>query len=85
MSGTTFGLELVNELRQQTQILAECVQLLATESYDNAITIRKELKKVDTILLNKIDQLEKVMKKEFLEIEEVSKTSKPLLIFRFFS
>lgn len=72
-SGTTHGLELVNEFRQQTHCLATYVSLLASETDDNLVRIKKELAKFE-IIFNKIAQLDEDLKKGFSRIDEVSNT-----------
>ncbi|CAG2253724.1 unnamed protein product [Mytilus edulis] len=57
-------------LNEEKQIIEDMEKWKIHGSNDNIITIKKELQKVDTYLLNKIDQLEKDMNKGFLEIDE---------------
>lgn len=72
LSGTTYGLELVNEFRQQTRALAKYSQLVATETDSNLIRMENELKKDEILLLHKLDQLKKDIYKRLFKIEEVS-------------
>ncbi|XP_063408732.1 uncharacterized protein LOC134692212 [Mytilus trossulus] len=71
LSGTTYGLELVNEFRQQTRALAEYSQLVATETDSYFIRKENELKKNEILLLHKVDQLKKDIDKRLFEIDEV--------------
>ncbi|VDI01283.1 Hypothetical predicted protein [Mytilus galloprovincialis] len=61
LSGTTVGLELVNELRQQTCVLGEYARQIATGTDGNFTKINNELEKIQTLLINRIDQLQKDM------------------------
>lgn len=72
LSGTTHGLKLVNEFRQETHVLAVYATLVATETDDNLTRIKNELEKFE-IILDRITQLDKDMKQELLEIDKVSK------------
>lgn len=73
LSGTTLGLELVNDIRQQTHSLAEYTNLIATETDQNSMKIKNALENFD-ILFNTFTELEKKMKTGFLEINKVSET-----------
>ncbi|CAC5396533.1 unnamed protein product [Mytilus coruscus] len=70
LSGTTHGLELVNELRQQTHVLAVYAKLVATEADDNCLRVKNELDKFEINILQKVVQLDKDMKTGFLEIDK---------------
>ncbi|CAG2202996.1 unnamed protein product [Mytilus edulis] len=69
LSGTTVGLELVNELRQQTCVLGEYASKIATGTDGNFTKINNELEKIQTLLINRIDQLQK-------DMEEIDKRVK---------
>ncbi|CAC5421083.1 unnamed protein product [Mytilus coruscus] len=69
----TLGLELVNDIRQQTNALAEYTKLVANETDYNSMRINHVMKNVDT-LLNTVTQLEKKMKTVYSEMNKVSKT-----------
>lgn len=71
MSGTTHGLELLNEFRQETHDLAEYAKLVAVGTDGEFVRITNELKKFE-IIFNQIAQLDKDMKKGFSEIDTVS-------------
>lgn len=72
MSGTTLGLELVNDIRQQTHALAEYTKLVGNETDNNSMKIKDVLENFD-VLLNSVTELEKDMKTKFLEVNKVSK------------
>ncbi|CAC5387258.1 unnamed protein product [Mytilus coruscus] len=65
-SGTPVGLELVNEIRQQTCVLGEYARLIGVRTDENFTKINNELEKIEILLLNKIAQLEK-------DVEEMDK------------
>ncbi|CAG2219072.1 unnamed protein product [Mytilus edulis] len=69
LSGTTHGLELVNEFRQQTHLLAVYAALVATETDDNFMRIKHKLEKFE-IIFDRIAQLDKNMKQGLLEIDK---------------
>ncbi|CAC5425504.1 unnamed protein product [Mytilus coruscus] len=71
LSGTTLGLELVHDIHQHTQVLAEYTTLVANESDQNSIRINHVLENFD-ILLNKLTQKEKDMKTGLVEINKVT-------------
>ncbi|XP_071141766.1 uncharacterized protein [Mytilus edulis] len=74
LSGTTHGLGLVNELRQQTHALAVYTKLVATETYDNCMRVIEVLDKFKINILEKLVQLDKDMKTGFLEIDKKLKS-----------
>ncbi|XP_052102316.1 uncharacterized protein LOC127735917 [Mytilus californianus] len=65
LNGTALGLELVNEIRQQTYVLAEYAKLVARETDDNLFKIKKELDNCGRILQNEKVQF----KKDILKIQ----------------
>ncbi|CAG2253037.1 unnamed protein product [Mytilus edulis] len=69
LSGTTVGFELFNELRQQTCVLGEYARQIATGTDDNFTRINNELEKIQILLINSIDQLQK-------DLEEIDKRVK---------
>lgn len=73
MSGTTLGLELINEICQQTHVLAEYAKLVATETDNDFVMIKKNLGNFEKLLSNKVDHLEKDMDRGFSEIDKVRK------------
>ncbi|XP_071178213.1 uncharacterized protein [Mytilus edulis] len=60
LSGTTLGLELVNDIRKQTQVLAEYTNQVAGKTDYNSIRIMNVLENFDT-LFNAVTQLKKDM------------------------
>ncbi|XP_071149401.1 uncharacterized protein [Mytilus edulis] len=58
LSGTTLGLEIVGDIRQQTQTLSEYVQTLCTETDSQFIKVQKEL----TIFKNDLHMLQERIK-----------------------
>ncbi|CAC5377155.1 unnamed protein product [Mytilus coruscus] len=73
LSGTTFGLELVNEIRQQTQSLAEYSKHVVTTTDNNFLKMKKELDNCEKVFENKVNNLKKNNEREFCELKEVSK------------
>lgn len=71
MSGTTLGLELVNDIFQETHVLAKHTKLVAIGTEHNSMRIEHTLENIDKIL-NRLTQLERDMKTEFLEMNTVS-------------
>lgn len=71
LSGTTLGLELVNDIRQQTQVLAEYTKLVANETDKNSTRINHVLENFKTLLVE-LTELKKEMKTGFVEINKVS-------------
>lgn len=69
MSGTTHGLELVNEFCQHTHVLAAYVVSLTTETDACLKKVNEKFKS----FFNSIKQLDEDMKKGFCEIDKVSK------------
>ncbi|VDI17822.1 Hypothetical predicted protein [Mytilus galloprovincialis] len=58
MSGTTLGLEIVGEIRQQTHVLSRYVQTLCTETDSQFIRVQKELSN----LVNSLEEHEERLK-----------------------
>ncbi|VDI18987.1 Hypothetical predicted protein, partial [Mytilus galloprovincialis] len=58
LSGTVLGLEIVEEIRQQTHVLSEYVQALCSETYSQFISVQKELKDLENSLQERIRNLE---------------------------
>ncbi|CAC5421080.1 unnamed protein product [Mytilus coruscus] len=71
LSGTTLGLELVNDIRQQTHVLAKYTKLVKNVTDNNSMRITN-VQENFYILLNKFTELEKDMKRGFLEINKRS-------------
>lgn len=62
LSGTTFGLEFLNEFCQQTQVLAEYVTSVATKTDDEFMRIKSELEKFKIIMEKRLSEIDKVSK-----------------------
>ncbi|XP_071172953.1 uncharacterized protein [Mytilus edulis] len=62
LSGTPLGLELVNEIREQTRDLAEYAQTVASSADDNFEKIRKELVEITKTFDDRISFIEKELK-----------------------
>ncbi|CAG2209520.1 unnamed protein product [Mytilus edulis] len=60
LSGTTLGLEIVGDIRQQTHVLSEYVQTLCTETDSQFIKVQKELSRIENDLQGRIKSLESV-------------------------
>lgn len=60
MSGTTLGLEIVEEIRQHTHVLSEYVQTASTEADNQFIRVHNELKDLENGLQERIKNLENV-------------------------
>lgn len=73
MSGTTLGLELVNDIRQHTHVLAEYTQMVAIETDRSSIRIKNVLENYE-IILNRLRELEKDVENAFSDMNKVSKT-----------
>ncbi|CAG2233483.1 unnamed protein product [Mytilus edulis] len=58
LSGTTLGLDIVGDIRQQTHILSEYVQTLCTETDSQFIKVQKELSRIENDLQERIKNLE---------------------------
>lgn len=71
MSKTSHGLELLNEICQETHDLAVYATLVAEGTEDQFVRIKNELKQFE-IILNEIAQLDEGMKKGFSDIDKVS-------------
>lgn len=71
LSGTTLGLELVNDIRKQTHVLAEGIKLVANQTDDNSMTIQHFLETFDIYLNDTTAGM--------LEIKKVSSTVVNLL------
>lgn len=71
LSGTTLGLELVNDIREQTHVLAEGIKLVANQTDDNSMTIQHFLETFDIYLNDTTAGM--------LEIKKVSSTVVNLL------
>ncbi|CAG2247237.1 unnamed protein product [Mytilus edulis] len=71
LSKTSHGLELLNEIRQETHDLAVYATLVAEGTEDQFVRIKNELKQFE-IILNEIAQLDEGMKKGFSDIDKVS-------------
>ncbi|XP_076087982.1 uncharacterized protein LOC143058366 [Mytilus galloprovincialis] len=56
--GTTLGLDIVGDIRQQTHILSEYVQTLCTETDSQFIKVQKELSRIENDLQERIKNLE---------------------------
>ncbi|XP_071142658.1 uncharacterized protein [Mytilus edulis] len=69
LSETTHGLELLNEFRQETHVLAVYATLVAEGTDDQFVRIKNELKQFE-IILNEIAQLDEGMKKGFSDIDK---------------
>ncbi|CAG2251718.1 unnamed protein product [Mytilus edulis] len=71
LSGTTLGLEIVGDIRQQTHVLSRYVQTLCTESDSQFIKVQKELSRIENDLQGRIKSLESLtMDKEIGEWEQ---------------
>ncbi|XP_071150632.1 uncharacterized protein [Mytilus edulis] len=68
MSGTTLGLEIVGEIRQQTHVLSRYVQTLCTETDSQFIRVQKELSN----LVNSLEEHEERLK----SLESIAKENK---------
>ncbi|XP_071138271.1 uncharacterized protein [Mytilus edulis] len=62
LNGTISGLEIVDDIRQQTHVLSEYVQILCTKTDDQFIKVRNELKDIEDSLQKRIRYLESVKK-----------------------
>lgn len=74
LSGTPLGLEIVDEMRQQTHILSEYVQTLCTEADSQFIKVQKELREFENGLmevLERIRNLENVGEKSIRYIKQI--------------
>ncbi|XP_052081049.1 uncharacterized protein LOC127718996 isoform X1 [Mytilus californianus] len=60
LSGTTLGLEIVEEISQHTHVLSEYVQTLCSETDSQFIRVQTELKDLENGLQKKISNLERV-------------------------
>ncbi|CAC5387269.1 unnamed protein product [Mytilus coruscus] len=69
LNGSTLGLELVNEISQQTQVLAEYTKQVARKTDDNLLRIKKELDNFGRIFQNEKVQFKKDTRRGFLEIQ----------------
>ncbi|XP_063412537.1 uncharacterized protein LOC134695249 [Mytilus trossulus] len=68
LSGTTLGLEVVGEIRQQTHVLSRYVQTLCTETDSQFIRVQKELSN----LVNSLEEHEERLK----SLESIAKENK---------
>ncbi|XP_063412588.1 uncharacterized protein LOC134695295 [Mytilus trossulus] len=64
LSGTRLGLEIVQEISGQTQILGEYVQTLCTETDNQFIRLQQEIKEVSRLHLEQIKNLEAEIKQK---------------------
>ncbi|VDI32266.1 Hypothetical predicted protein [Mytilus galloprovincialis] len=74
LSGTLLGLEIVDEMRQQTHVLSEYVQTLCTEADSQFIKVQKELREFENGLmevLERIRNLENVGEKSIRYIKQI--------------
>ncbi|VDI45105.1 Hypothetical predicted protein [Mytilus galloprovincialis] len=58
VSGTRLGLEIVGDIRQQTNVLSRYVQTLCSGTDSQFITVRKELSRIENDLQGRIKNLE---------------------------
>lgn len=73
MSGTTLGLEIMNEICQQTHVLAEYAKLVATETDTDFVMIKTNLGNFEKLLSERVDSLKRDMDRGFSEIDKVRK------------
>ncbi|XP_076088220.1 uncharacterized protein LOC143058633 [Mytilus galloprovincialis] len=72
LSGTVLGLEIVEEIRQHTNVLSEYVQTLCTETDSQFINVKKELKDLENSLQDRIGKLENKTMEQEVEINKFS-------------
>ncbi|CAG2222922.1 unnamed protein product [Mytilus edulis] len=72
LKGTVLGLEMVDEIRQQTHVLSEYMQTLCTEADNHFIKVQKELRGFENDLLEGIRKLENRTEKHDEEIDKFS-------------
>ncbi|VDH90131.1 Hypothetical predicted protein [Mytilus galloprovincialis] len=76
LSGTTLGLEIVGDIRQQTHVLSRYVQTLCSETDSQFIRVKKQLSRIENDLQEheeKIKSLESKTKKHDESFKEVIK------------
>lgn len=62
LNGTTLGLEIVGDIRQQTNVLSRYIQTLCSETDNQIIRLQTELKDFENNLQERILNLESVCK-----------------------
>ncbi|XP_071150627.1 serine/threonine-protein phosphatase 6 regulatory ankyrin repeat subunit C-like [Mytilus edulis] len=76
LSGTTLGLEIVGEIRQQTHILSSYVQTLCSEADSQFIGVQEELTRIDYDLQQRIQILESKTKEHNETLDYLKKEIK---------